>query len=97
MAYVMNNNGRTEFCTICQVSIIIGVREQHEIQSAARHGLPAPERMDEAKQKIFMKRTARLCVIGMQSDRYHTDMDYRDALNGVWEMIPEPMKLILEG
>ena len=50
----------------------------------------------EAEQKIFMRRAAILCVTGMQCDRYHTDMDYRDALNKVWEMIPEPMQLILE-
>lgn len=50
----------------------------------------------EAEQKIFTRRAAILCVMGMQSERYHMDMDYKDALDHVWEMIPEPMKLILE-
>jgi len=50
---------------------------------------------EQAQQKIFMRRAAILCVMGMQSKRYHMDMDYRDALNHVWEMIPEPMQLIL--
>lgn len=50
---------------------------------------------DQAKQKIFMRRAAVLCVMGIQSDRYYMDMDYKDALDKVWEMIPEPMQLIL--
>jgi len=51
---------------------------------------------EQARQKIFMRRAAVLCVMGMQSNRYHTDMEYRDALDKVWEMIQEPMKLILD-
>lgn len=52
---------------------------------------------EQAEQKIFQRRVAILCVLGMQSDRYHMDLDFKDALDKVWEMIPEPYQLIMKG
>lgn len=52
---------------------------------------------EQAEQLIFKRRAAKLAILALQSRRYATDTEYKDAVDAVLEMVPDPIALLTGG